>query len=104
MSDSIDDIDAYLWVTDNVLHQIKAHDGDSDDIREAKQIIKNIESRTLYKMIGEKRVEMEKTIGSSVCMLSLQYLSRVLGGREDFLASERCILLSFETLLNVISF
>lgn len=65
LSDSIDDIDAYLWVTDNVIHQIKAHDGDSDDIREAKQIIKNIESRTLYKMIGEKRVEMEKTIGSS---------------------------------------
>lgn len=50
-------MDTYLWVTDDVLHQIKTLDGDSDaKIKEAKKIISRIEDRDLYKMIGEKRV------------------------------------------------
>lgn len=66
LSQSIDDMKAYLWVTDNVLHQIKALDGSrSEDIRKAKKIIERIESRDLYKMIGEKRVIWEGTNGSS---------------------------------------
>lgn len=103
MSQSIDDMDAYMCVTDNVLHQIKAFGvsaNQPEGIRKAQEIIKRIESRKLYKMIAEKRV----TFGSSVCMLSLRYLSHVFGKREDVLASERCILLSFETSLNVITF
>lgn len=65
---SIDDMDAYLWVTDNVLHQIKALDkNQSDEIRDAIDLVKNIEDRKLYKMIGEKKVIWKKNIGSSVC-------------------------------------
>lgn len=59
LSQSIDDMNAYLCVTDNVLHQIKEF-GDSENqpegIRKAQEIIKRIESRKLYKMIAEKRV------------------------------------------------
>lgn len=61
-------MDAYRWVTDNVLHQIKALDGSkSPKIQKAQQIVDRIESRDLYKMIREKRVLLNETIGSLVC-------------------------------------
>lgn len=50
-------MDAYLWVTDNVLNQIKALDSKTfPGIQKAQDIKDRIERRVLYKMIGEKRV------------------------------------------------
>lgn len=66
LSESIDDMDAYLWVTDDVLHKIKTLDGERDaKIKKAKHIVDRIERRDLYKMIGEKRVVWGITNGSS---------------------------------------
>lgn len=59
-------MDAYLWVTDDVLHKIKTLDGERDaKIKKAKHIVDRIERRDLYKMIGEKRVVWGNTNGSS---------------------------------------
>lgn len=59
-------MDAYLWVTDNVLNQIKALDSKTfPEIQKAQDIIDRIERRVLYKMIGEKRVKWgERSISS----------------------------------------
>lgn len=60
-------MDAYLWVTDNVLNQIKALDSKkSPEIKKAKKILDRIELRDLYKMIGEKRVKWGERSRSSV--------------------------------------
>lgn len=57
LSDSMDDMDAYLWVTDDVLHQIKTLDRDQDEnIKKAKEIVERIERRDFFKLIGEKKV------------------------------------------------
>lgn len=54
-------MDAYLWVTDDVLHQIRrlkpdGPNGDSD-LEDAQKIIKRIYCRELYTLIGEKSVK-----------------------------------------------
>lgn len=54
-------MDAYLWVTDDVLHQIRrlkpeGPNGDSD-LEDAKQIIERLYFRKLYTLIGEKSVK-----------------------------------------------
>lgn len=54
-------MDAYLWVTDDVLHQIRrlkpeGPNGDSD-LEDAKQIIERLYCRKLYTLIGEKSVK-----------------------------------------------
>lgn len=56
-------MDAYLWVTDDVLQQIRRIDettiNDDDkrrDLRDAQNIIDRIYRRDLYTLIGEKRV------------------------------------------------
>lgn len=72
-------MDAYLWVTDNVLNQIKALDSKTfpgiqkvqetkraHEIKKAQEIVDRIERRVLYKMIGEKRVIWEERSRSSV--------------------------------------
>lgn len=72
-------MDAYLWVTDNVLNQIKALDSRTfpgiqkvqetkraHEIKKAQEIVDRIERRVLYKMIGEKKVIWEERSRSSV--------------------------------------
>lgn len=56
-------MDAYLWVTDDVLQQIRRIDettiNDDDNrknLRDAQNIIDRIYRRDLYTLIGEKRV------------------------------------------------
>lgn len=59
LSDSMMDMDAYLCVTDDVLHQIKALDSDkSAKIRKAKDIVERIERHDFFKLIKEKKVIM----------------------------------------------
>lgn len=72
-------MDAYLWVTDNVLNQIKALDSKTfpriqkaqeikraQEIKKAQEIVDRIERRVLYKMICEKRVIWGERSRSSV--------------------------------------
>lgn len=58
LSKSVECMDAYLWVTDDVLHQIRRlkserPNGDSD-LEDAQKIINRIYCRELYTLIGEK--------------------------------------------------
>lgn len=51
-------MDAYLWVTDDVLHQIRRLKPDRDsDLKDAQEIINRIYCRKLYTLIGEKSVK-----------------------------------------------
>lgn len=68
LSDSMMDMDAYLCVTDDVLHQIKALDSDkSAKIRKAKDIVERIERHDFFKLIKEKKVIMGNANRSRVC-------------------------------------
>lgn len=58
LSESIEDIETYLWVTDDVLNQIRTlNPEDNDEIKKAQQIVNRIYCRDFYKRIGEKRVK-----------------------------------------------
>lgn len=85
LSDSIDDMDAYLWVTDNVLNQIKALDSKTfPGIQKAQDIIDRIERRVLYKMIGEKRVIWgERSISSNDLQKSMEKELEAHGIKQD---------------------
>lgn len=49
---------AYLWVTDDVLNQIRTLNPDGNEkIKEAQKIVDRIYRRDFYKVIGEKRVK-----------------------------------------------
>lgn len=89
LSDSIDNMDAYLWVTDNVLNQIKALDSKTfpriqkaqeikraQEIKKAQEIVDRIERRVLYKMICEKRVIWGERSRSSNDQENLQQLMK----------------------------
>lgn len=85
LSDSIDDMDAYLWVTDNVLNQIKALDNKkSPEIKKAKKILDRIELRDLYKMIGEKRVKWgERSRSSEYLQKRMKKKLEAVGIKQD---------------------
>lgn len=58
-------MDAYLWVTDDILQQIRRFDPknnpyESCDLEAAHVIIDRIYCRDLYILIGEKRVKWDK--------------------------------------------
>lgn len=61
------DMDAYLCVTDDVRHQIKALDSDKSAIRKAKDIVERIERRDFFKLIAEKKVIRGNANLSWVC-------------------------------------
>lgn len=49
---------AYLWVTDDILNQIRTLNPDGNDkIKKAQEIVDRIYRRDFYKVIGEKRVK-----------------------------------------------
>lgn len=59
-------MDAYQWMTDDVLQQIRRLELDTDtttdkhkDVKAAQDIIDRIYCRDLYKLIGEKRVKWD---------------------------------------------
>lgn len=63
LSKSTEYMDAYLWVTDDVLQQIRRIDvttitnpENKSKLKDAQDIIDRIYRRDLYKSIGEKRV------------------------------------------------
>ncbi|XP_078310866.1 deoxynucleoside triphosphate triphosphohydrolase SAMHD1-like isoform X1 [Crassostrea virginica] len=56
LSQSVQDMDAYLWVTDDVFHRIRTLPGNDSEVVEAKQILDRIDCRDFYKFIGEKKV------------------------------------------------
>ena len=54
---------AYLWVTDEVLHQIRtielpanSEEGTKTDINDAKEILNRIHRRDLYRLVGENKI------------------------------------------------
>ena len=49
-------MDAYLWVTDEVLHQIRTLPSNDDDIKYAQGILKRIQKRDLYRLVGENKI------------------------------------------------
>ena len=53
-------MDAYLLVTDDVLHQIRMLPSKKGkgvkDIKDAKRILKRIQSRDLYRLVGENKM------------------------------------------------
>lgn len=61
LSKSVECMDAYLWVTDDVLHQIRRLKPEGpnrdSDLEDAQKIIKRIYCRELYTLIGEKSVK-----------------------------------------------
>lgn len=67
LSESKDDMKAYLWVTDDVLNQIRFLNSDDDELKEAQQIINRIFQRDLYKLVGEKRIKCIDGTVSPVC-------------------------------------
>lgn len=64
LSESMECMNAYQWVTDDVLQQISRLEHDPNDKTDgrsdAQDIIDRIYCRDLYKLIGEKRVKWEK--------------------------------------------
>lgn len=59
---------AYLWVTDDVLNQIRFLNSDDNvELEEAQQIINRIFQRDLYKLVGEKRMKCIAGTVSTVC-------------------------------------
>lgn len=67
LSKSTEYMDAYLWVTDDVLQQIRRIDvttitnlENQNKLKVAQNIIDRIYRRDLYKSIGEKRVVWSK--------------------------------------------
>ena len=63
MSKSVDDMDAYLWVTDEVLHQIRTIELQTveqknlkKDIEDAIDILDRIHRRDLYRLVGENKI------------------------------------------------
>lgn len=66
LSKSTENMDAYQWMTDDVLQQIRRLELDTDtttdkhkDVKAAQDIIDRIYCRDLYKLIGEKRVKWD---------------------------------------------
>ncbi|XP_061194808.1 deoxynucleoside triphosphate triphosphohydrolase SAMHD1-like [Saccostrea echinata] len=59
LSESIDDMDAYIWVTDDVFHRIRTLSEDNENVKQAKTILDRILSRDFYKIIGEKKVQFK---------------------------------------------
>lgn len=64
LSKSTENMDAYQWVTDDVLQQIRRIELDpsdsTGDVKASQDIIDRIYRRDLYKLIGEKRVKWVK--------------------------------------------
>ena len=61
MSESVNDMDAYLFVTDDVLHQIrmlpsKSTEENKKDIEDAIEILDRINRRDLYRLVGENKI------------------------------------------------
>lgn len=58
LSETVKDMRAYLWVTDDILNQIRTLNPDGNEkIKKARKIIDRIYCRDFYKVIGEKRVK-----------------------------------------------
>ena len=50
-------MNAYLWVTDEVLHQIRTLPSNGEkDIVDAKRILDRIHRRDLYRLVGENKI------------------------------------------------
>ncbi|KAM4610584.1 deoxynucleoside triphosphate triphosphohydrolase SAMHD1-like [Polymixia lowei] len=58
MSTAIDDMEAYTKLTDQVFEQIL--NSSSGDLAEAREILRNIVCRRIYKFVGESRVNVQE--------------------------------------------
>ncbi|XP_078310156.1 deoxynucleoside triphosphate triphosphohydrolase SAMHD1-like isoform X1 [Crassostrea virginica] len=57
LSKSVTEMDAYMWVTDDVLHQVRMLPSNVDeDIADAKRILDRIHRRDLYRLVGENKI------------------------------------------------
>ena len=57
LSKSVTEMDAYMWVTDDVLHQVRMLPSNvDDDIDDAKRILDRIHRRDLYRLVGENKI------------------------------------------------
>lgn len=75
MSESTDDMDAYIWVTDDVFHHIRTLSGDNAKIKKAQKILDRIFTRDLYKLIGEKKVEFVEKRMAGVIFIYKTFLT-----------------------------
>ena len=73
LSDAVNDMEAYTQLDDTVYHRILhyvADDKDTEDARkdmeEAREILENVQSRRLYKLIGEKYLSEEEASQQTV--------------------------------------
>ena len=51
IADAINDMEAFTWLTDNVIQQIMS--SDDPNLEESKRILKQIQTRQLYRFIGQ---------------------------------------------------
>ena len=61
LSESVNDMNSYLFVTDEVLHQIrmlpsKGTEESKKDIEDAIEILDRINRRDLYRLVGESKI------------------------------------------------
>jgi hypothetical protein len=59
-------MDAYIWVTDDVLQLIRVHPADNSKIKKAQDILHRIFTRDLYKLIVEKKITFQDGNGEHV--------------------------------------
>nr|XP_034335733.1 deoxynucleoside triphosphate triphosphohydrolase SAMHD1 isoform X1 [Crassostrea gigas] len=85
LSESKDDMRAYLWVTDDVLNQIRFLNSDNNvELEEAQQIINRIFQRDLYKLVGEKRMKcIAGTVSPGDLKEGMEQILKSCGIRRD---------------------
>ena len=60
-------MDAYLWVTDEIVNQVRMLPSNGDeDIDKAKLILDRIHRRDLYRLVGENKIEWEFQLNQEV--------------------------------------
>ncbi|XP_076023311.1 deoxynucleoside triphosphate triphosphohydrolase SAMHD1-like isoform X1 [Genypterus blacodes] len=66
LSTAIDDMEAYIKLTDHVFEQILHSPSEEPDMAEAKQILQNIVHRRLYKCLGETQAKEPMTVTQTI--------------------------------------
>ncbi|MBN3294268.1 SAMH1 triphosphohydrolase, partial [Polypterus senegalus] len=61
LSSSINDMEHYQTLTDNVYYEILFYKGEENDMKKAKEILQRIEKRQLYKMVTEVLLDQDGT-------------------------------------------
>ena len=71
MSECIDDMEAYQYLTDDIFHQILR--STDPNLEESRAILKKIEMRNLYKCVGQTQPRKYEKLGSVSNQLTNRY-------------------------------